>query len=525
MALSTKIFIERARITHGDRYDYSKSVFTKGSDLITITCHEHGDFQQKPLIHTTGSHCQKCAHQNGINKRKTSLDYFISQSNKKHNEKYDYSKTVYIDSNIPITIICPKHGEFSQLPSSHLKGGICPDCSLENSRNKDSSRSEYFIELAEKIHGKFYDYSLVTNFLLLDKVKIICPTHGEFEQLAQNHLIGKGCKKCAPKKISTALSCSQETFLEKAKAKHGDLYDYSQTVYVNSMSKIKIGCPSHGLFNQQASLHLLGHGCKKCSREKQALHQTQTTSDFIEKSQKVHGNFYDYSLSVYTKHSNEVEITCPRHGLFLQKASVHMNGAGCRKCGIESKIEKSTIPHEEFISSCRKVHNNFYSYENTTYKNLSSPIEVICPLHGVFSIAALHHRNGGCCKKCMFKSSASKGEIRISNLFIDLNIPFSFQKSFSDCKNPQTNFILRFDFYLNDINVLIEYDGKQHFEPVKFFGGQKGLEDNQYRDAIKTQYCLDSNIRLIRIAYYEDILERLKEEQIIPQDYQDAECI
>lgn len=120
-----------------------------------------------------------------------------------------------------------------------------------------------FIEDANDVHDNKYDYSLVVYNGALGKVKIICNSHGPFEQQANNHLFGQGCPTCkCENKILTA-----EEFISKARNKHADRYDYSLVNYIESKYKIKIICNDHGIFEQTANSHLHGKGCPKCSNQ------------------------------------------------------------------------------------------------------------------------------------------------------------------------------------------------------------------------------------------------------------------
>jgi hypothetical protein len=127
----------------------------------------------------------------------------------------------------------------------------------KNYINKIKHDEIKFIEKAKFIHGDLYDYSKTDYINSNTKVKIICPKHGEFEQLPLNHLKGHGCFNCC--------KMSNNEFVEKAKSVHGDLYDYSKTDYINSNVRTKIICSKHGEFSQLPLSHLNGNGCPKCS--------------------------------------------------------------------------------------------------------------------------------------------------------------------------------------------------------------------------------------------------------------------
>ena len=145
-----------------------------------------------------------------------------------------------------------------------------------------------------------------------------------------------------PKKLTT------DDFAAKAKKVHGDRYDYSQVVYVNSKSKVKILCSEHGCFEQWPSNHLNGQGCPKCGeliKGKARLSQ----AEFIERATKIHDGKYDYSKAEYTTSDKKVTIICPIHGEFLQTAAEHLFGKGCAPCGIEKRAASKRIKLDEFL--------------------------------------------------------------------------------------------------------------------------------------------------------------------------------
>jgi hypothetical protein len=186
--LTQEEFLMRAKEIHGDTYDYSLAQYLISSLRIKIICHVHGIFEQRALNHLQGSGCFECRNDS----YRISNKEFISRCEVVHNGKYDYSKTQYSSCYGEIIIICPKHGDFIQRANVHLRGSGCNNCFY---RGWALSLDE-FIEQAIKAHGGKYDYSLVTYNKLHDTISIICPTHGIFEQEANNHVQGHGCPKC-----------------------------------------------------------------------------------------------------------------------------------------------------------------------------------------------------------------------------------------------------------------------------------------------------------------------------------------
>ncbi len=254
-------FIAKATKIHGDKYDYSKvnwvNVSNLQKDFITIICHEHGEFKQRPYSHMNGTGCPKCARPNA----NMTTEEFIAKAKEVHDNKYDYSKTKYVDAKTKVCIICPKHGKFWQTPSSHLQGHCCKKCVTPNA----NMTTEEFIEKAREIHGDKYDYSKVEYVDTKTKVCIICPIHGEFWQSPNKHLSGQGCPKCKSQKIRDSLKLTLTEFIKRSKKIHDDKYDYSKVEYTNFATKVCIICPEHGEFWQTPNNHLAGKGCPNCS--------------------------------------------------------------------------------------------------------------------------------------------------------------------------------------------------------------------------------------------------------------------
>ena len=211
--LTTLDFIERAKKTHGNKYDYSKVEYKDSNTKVCIICQEHGEFYQLPFAHINGQGCKKCGIINRAEKRTLKTEQFIEKAKKVHGDKYDYSKVEYKNAKTPVTIICKKHGEFNQLPNYHLSGNGCQKCGIENVWYKRGRlTTEQFIEKAKKVHGDKYDYSKVEYVNERTPITIIChkknrkgTEHGEFIQLPSNHLNGQGCKRCRNSHLETLI--------------------------------------------------------------------------------------------------------------------------------------------------------------------------------------------------------------------------------------------------------------------------------------------------------------------------------
>jgi hypothetical protein len=142
-------FILDCIVLHGNRYDYSKVNYLNAKDKITIICSEHGEFQQTPYNHLQGKGCQKCGlRKRTISKTKTKEE-FILDSIEMHGNKYDYSKVEYKQTNKKVIIICPKHGEFEQLPKNHIQGYGCLKCHRNTNYQYKRGWESFFKEYQE----------------------------------------------------------------------------------------------------------------------------------------------------------------------------------------------------------------------------------------------------------------------------------------------------------------------------------------------------------------------------------------
>ena len=203
--ITTEQFIEKARKVHGDKYDYSKVEYINAKTNVCIICPEHGEFWQTPSGHLQKKECPKCGLKKSSSSRRFTVKQFIEKARKVHGDKYDYSKVEYVNSQTPVCIICPEHGEFMIRPNDHIQGQKCKKCAINELRNKFSMGKETFVEKAKKIHSNKYDYSKVEYVNNRTKVCIICPEHGEFWQNPDKHLMGEGCPECKKSRLETKI--------------------------------------------------------------------------------------------------------------------------------------------------------------------------------------------------------------------------------------------------------------------------------------------------------------------------------
>ena len=197
--------------------------------------------------------------------------------------------------------------------------------------NKEE-RKQNFLQKSSKVHNNKYKYDKIDYVNSNTKVCIICPEHGEFWQEPKHHVSGHGCPECMKEYLRKTKQDSVSIFIEKARNIHGDRYDYSKVNYVNQRTKVTIICKEHGEFEQIPYHHINGHGCPKCTANKNGISKRLTIEHFINKANQVHNNYYNYSKVNYINSFTKVLITCPIHGDFEQTPSSHLSGRGCPKC-------------------------------------------------------------------------------------------------------------------------------------------------------------------------------------------------
>lgn len=308
-------------------------------------------------------------------------DIFITRAKSVYNDKYDYSKTNYINSDTNIVITCPKHGDFEKRPLKFLNGTECGECKKEDSKNFGTSKklnTKEFINKSKEIFGDKYDYSETSYVNYRTKLVITCKKHGNFEVIPNYHLSNKsGCQKCAKDIIIQKNTISKDEFIKRAVNIHGDKYDYSKIKYHNLTSKIELFCKKHGYFEVNAIHHIHSNvGCQKCGHEIGFSKIKDTLDDFISKANNKHKNKYNYSLVNYINSTTKVKIKCDKHGIFEQMPSMHISGQGCPICKesygereIRNWLESNniTFEYQKKFDGCknkRKLPFDFYLPEH-----------------------------------------------------------------------------------------------------------------------------------------------------------------
>jgi very-short-patch-repair endonuclease len=287
-----------------------------------------------------------------------------------------------------------------------------------------------------------------------------------------------------------------ELFISKANKIHKNRYDYSKVNYINAKTKVTIVCREHGDFQQTPSNHLCNYNCQKCAKNFQL-----DTASFIEKAKGIHNDKYDYSKVNYINADTQITIICKEHGEFTQIPDFHINRkCGCPKCSNNVKLDLS-----EFIEKSNKIHCNKYDYSKVEYNNNRNHIIIICKKHGEFSqIPFLHLLKHGC-PNCINKTEYKFYE-KIKEIYPTIKRQYKVEW----CKN---KLCLPFDFAIEELKIIIELDGEQHFTQVSNWTSP---ETQIEKDKFKTD-CANQNgfsvIRLLQDDVSKDKFDWLNEIQ------------
>ena len=284
-------------------------------------------------------------------------------------------------------------------------------------------------------------------------------------------------------------------FISKANKIHGDKYDYSNVNYINAKTKINIICKIHGEFEQNPSNHLKKHNCQKCAKNFKL-----DTLGFIEKAKEIHEDSYDYSKVNYINADTKITIICKIHGEFIQIPDFHINRkCGCPKCSNNVKLD--TL---EFIEKSKQIHGNKYDYSKVEYINNRIHVIIICKIHGEFTQQPYTHTDQKCgCPNCI-----NKTEFIFLQKIQEFYPTLQKQYKVKWCKNKN---YLPFDFVIEELKIIIEIDGPQHFVQV---ANWTSPEIQKEKDKYKIN-CANENgfsvIRLLQIDILKDYFDWIKE--------------
>ena len=357
-----------------------------------------------------------------------------------------------------------------------------------------------FLEKAKAKFGDKFDYSKVEYTKADQKIIIICPIHGEFITTPSRFLQSKyGCSKCATEASHKSATKTTEQFIEEAKEVWGDRFSYENTKYVNSHTKVTITCPIHGDFQANPTDFLRKHGCPKCKGQITADFNKQTKrmsqEDFINRIKLMYGNLFNYDEVIYVNKRTKVKL----HSNIMNEDFLilpeHLFKGEVKNCYLNLSNISNTLNNDIFKQRAIMVHGNKYDYSKIEYKNLTEKVRIICPEHGEFWQTPTNHLyNKQGCPKC----NQSHGERFIPELLEQAGLQYVSQYKITA---NERNYEIDFCLILNSKMVFIEYNGKQHYEPVEIFGGKEAYDKQVIRDNQIREYCKENDIILLEYSY------------------------
>lgn len=395
--------------------------------------------------------------------------------------------------------ICRKHEEYG-VQSTFLRnlgrGSCCHYCAFDR---QNFSRQVAYDDLKQMTESK--DFIFVDAQYINNKRYIIykCKKHidkGEQKMLVGGMRSSKGnCPYCLNRHRT------HHDFINEIHTISPDIEVLSN--FVNTKSKIKCKCKICGhIWENDANNLLQGQGCRKCSNRENGLRCRHSQEWFNKEMANKQPNIE--VLSAYVGMKEVVECQCRIDGntWFATPDSLLNNKTGCPVCANRKTGERCRKSNDEFLRQLKIINPNILPMEE--YSADHDKILCKCLVHDHFWYVTpnkiLHRRTG--CPKCALYHN----ENIIADILDRWGFEYTMQQRFPDCKDINT---LPFDFYLNDYNVVIEYDGEQHYFPIfksKYSDDQNinRLKYIQRHDEIKNQYCKDNNIILIRIPYWDN---------------------
>ena len=329
------------------------------------------------------------------------------------------------------------------------------------------------------------------------KIKCKCKIDNYIWETTPNCLLsGRGCPKCSGK-----VRKNTEYFINEMKEINDNIEILGE--YVNSRTKIKCKCKLDGYeWKARPNSLLMGTGCPKCYGN-----ANKTTEEFKQEIKEINNDIE--ILGKYTNDRTKIKVRCKLDGYEWEaRPNSLLMGTGCPKC---SGVKRKNT--EEFKQEIKEINDNIEILGK--YTNDRTKIKVRCKLDGYEWEATPNNLlSGQGCPKC----DESKGEKRVAKYLDSRNIEYERQYKFNDCRSKKK---LPFDFYISSLNIAIEYDGEYHYMIItrgKNDTYEKAMDrfvGTKVRDTIKTIYCKENNIKLIRIPYWDfDKIEEILEKEL-----------
>lgn len=411
----------------------------------------------------------------------------------------------YIDDHTKTLHCCNKHNVLCDLsPNKALQGRGCKECGKEKYKSKrGKSEVQYIEELliknpAIKLRGNYINNNT--------PVEHYCETHDIlFNIRPYDALHGKGCKMCKSDKLRAKLLKPEEEYIKELANKNPNAKLVGKYLGMDVATEHK--CLIHNVVWMALPHNVLyGKGCCYCLSEKISNKLRKSEEQYI--SELLIKNPYIKLTGEYIHEKMSTEHYCEKHNIFFNiSPECALRGYGCRQCASEKLRMQLLKPEEQYILELKMKHPHIVLRDKYLGTHINTSHECLLCGHK-WDPKPANLLSGMGCPCC----NESKGEKAVAMWLKSHGIDYISQKKFNNCRDRRE---LPFDFYLPNYNVCIEYQGKQHYEAIDYFGGKETLLYTQYHDQIKFDYCMDNHICLICIPYWEDMNEYLSKNLLI----------
>lgn len=333
-----------------------------------------------------------------------------------------------------------------------------------------------------------------------------------FEMAPHNFLAGQRCPNCKYKSSKVGGRKSYDCFKKEVQKLTNNEYDILPP-YKNNKTKVEfihLSCYNH--FKMRPDNFLNGSRCPVCASKHRSKLKAMTNDEFVKRVKSTWGNEYTL-LSEYVNSDTPIKVKHNNCGnIYMTRPTDFLRGHGCLKCSYVERSPKIGVnqrtPLSEVKKSIKDILGDQYVVltKDSDYRGNRQHISIkhlVCGTVYKARYSDIQCGHTGC-PYC----NSPKGELIISKILNSLNINYEAQKTFDDLKDKS---YLSYDFYIPDQNILIEYQGLQHYKPVKHFGGENQFKLQQQHDKFKSEYAKSHNYKLIAVPYTEDTFSKIKQ--------------
>jgi hypothetical protein len=491
----------------GDSILLDKFEYNGRANKAMFGCIKHGYWETTyaNIIHrSSSSKCPTCSGRNKITED-VKKEIIEARKNKSHIILDKFIFKGYKEKSIfGCSVNFEEHGYWETDCRNVVNGSGCPKCVGRN-KTTEEAKKEIIETHGDNILLDRFEYNGAIEFSWFG-----CPIHGYWEANFSNVKRGYGCPDCGDIKMGLSHRMTQEEAENTLKSVHGDKILLDRFIYNGRHERVLVGCKKHGYWSADYGCVASGHWCKNCHTETVAFSQEEAESNI----RKKFGNSILLDKFVYKNNLEDVWVGCLTHGY---RKTTYQNimssiGNGCLECGYYNRTYNKKLTQKEAEQKIYAIHGSSILFDEFVFKSTHSKSTFICGVnvdHGSWTVPVGCILSGSICPKCSRERLRSFGEDEADRILAkNFANEYESEKILEGCIYKQP---LWFDFFIKKFNVCIEINGKQHYEPIEWFGGIESFETQKIRDFIKVEYCKKMSIKLLVIRYDENIFEKMSE--------------